>query len=149
MTKDMTKGPPMKLILLFCIPLLFGNLFQQLYNMVDTIVVGKYINVEALAAVGATGALQFVFIGFIIGLCLGLSIPIAQDFGAKNISSMKKSFTSSIYVSIFFCVFMTILTLTVTKPLLVLLNTPENIIEQSYDYIFIVFAGISSIILYN
>lgn len=149
MTKDMTKGSPIKLILLFCIPLLFGNLFQQLYNMVDTIVVGKYIGVEALAAVGATGALQFLFIGFVTGLCLGFSIPIAQDFGAKNISSMKKSFTSSIYLSVFFSILMTILTLTITKPLLVLLNTPENIIEQSYDYIFIIFAGISSIVLYN
>ena len=83
-TKDMTTGSPVKLILSFLIPMLFGLLFQQLYNMVDTIIVGKYLGVNALAAVGSTGSINFMIIGFCIGVCSGFAIPVAQKFGEKN-----------------------------------------------------------------
>ncbi|WP_321015813.1 MATE family efflux transporter, partial [Hungatella effluvii] len=83
-TKDMTTGSPMKLILSFLIPMLFGLLFQQLYNMVDTIIVGKYLGVNALAAVGSTGSINFMIIGFCVGVCSGFAIPVAQKFGEKN-----------------------------------------------------------------
>lgn len=89
MTKEMTTGKPYKLILSFALPMIFGNVFQQLYNMVDTIIVGKYVGVDALAAVGSTGAINFLVIGFALGICSGFSIPVAQSFGAGNHSQMR------------------------------------------------------------
>ena len=83
-TKDLTTGSPMKLILGFGIPLLFGMLFQQFYNMMDTIIVGKFLGVSALASVGATGSINFMIIGFCMGVCNGFAIPVAQRFGAKD-----------------------------------------------------------------
>ena len=83
MTRDMTEGRPLKLILGFAVPLLFGNLFQQFYNLVDTIIVGKFLGVKSLAAVGSTGSINFLIIGFCMGICNGFAIPIAQSFGAK------------------------------------------------------------------
>ena len=84
MTKDMTTGSPAKLILKFTIPLIFGNLFQQFYSMVDTIIVGRYLGKEALAGVGSTGSVNYMIIGFCIGACAGFSIPVAQRFGARH-----------------------------------------------------------------
>ena len=89
-TKDMTTGSPMKLILSFLIPMLFGLLFQQLYNMVDTIIVGKYLGVNALAAVGSTGSINFMIIGFCVGVCSGFAIPVAQKFGEKNEVALRR-----------------------------------------------------------
>ena len=91
MVRDMTKGSPMKLILGFSIPLLFGMLFQQFYNLVDTMIVGKTLGVEALAGVGATGSINFMIIGFCKGVCGGFAIPIAQQFeqaGIRNLENM-------------------------------------------------------------
>ena len=90
-TKDMTVGSPMKLILQFCIPLFFGMLFQQFYNMMDTIIVGKFLGVHALAAVGATGSINFMVIGFCMGVCNGFAIPVAQQFGAKDFHSLRNT----------------------------------------------------------
>ena len=90
MTKDMTQGSPMKLILGFSIPLLFGFLFQQFYNVVDTIIVGKFLGTENLAAVGATGSVNFLVIGFCMGICSGFSIPISHKFGAGDFSGLRR-----------------------------------------------------------
>ena len=90
MVKDMTKGNPMKIIIRFCLPLMLGNLFQQFYNMADTIIVGKFVGKTALSAVGSVGALNFLVIGSIIGLCTGFAIPIAQSFGAQNFKKLRK-----------------------------------------------------------
>lgn len=90
MEKDMTKGSPMKLILGFAVPLLLGLLFQQFYSMVDTIIVGHYLGVNALAAVGATGSVNFLIIGFCMGICNGFAIPIAQEFGAAHEVNLRK-----------------------------------------------------------
>ena len=81
MTKDMTVGSPMKLVLGFTVPLMFGNLFQQFYSMVDTVIVGRFLGTSALAAVGSTGSINFLIVGFCIGVCSGFSIPVAQSFG--------------------------------------------------------------------
>ena len=83
-SKDLTSGTPMKLILSFGLPLLFGFLFQQFYNMVDTIIVGQFLGVNALAAVGSTGSINFMFLGFCMGICNGFAIPVAQTYGAKD-----------------------------------------------------------------
>ena len=90
MEKDMTKGSPMRLILGFAVPLLLGLIFQQFYSMVDTIIVGHYLGVDALAAVGATGSVNFLIIGFCMGVCSGFAIPIAQEFGAKHEENLRR-----------------------------------------------------------
>ena len=82
MTKDLTSGNPFKIILLFTLPLMLGNLFQQFYSLADTIIVGRFVGVNALAAVGATGSVNYLILGFVIGMCNGFAIPIAQLFGA-------------------------------------------------------------------
>lgn len=89
MTKDMTNGKPIKLILGFAVPLLLGNLFQQFYNLVDTVIVGKVLGVNSLAAVGSTGSINFLIIGFCMGICNGFAIPVAQSFGAKNDKTLR------------------------------------------------------------
>lgn len=95
MTRDMTSGPPAKLIFLFGLPLLAGNILQQLYNFVDTIIVGRGISMEALAAVGVTGSLNFLVLGFLMGLSQGVSILVSQFFGAEDFASLRKSITMS------------------------------------------------------
>lgn len=149
MEKDMTKGSPMKLILGFAVPLLFGLLFQQFYSMVDTIIVGHYLGVDALAAVGATGSVNFLIIGFCMGVCNGFAIPIAQEFGAGHESSLHKYVANSVWLSVLFSVIMTIAVVLLCHPILQLMRTPDNIIDGSYAYIVIIFAGIPVVYLYN
>ena len=149
MTKDLTEGNSFSLIISFTIPLLFGYLFQQFYNVVDTIIVGKCLGVEALAAVGSTGAVNFLIIGFVMGLCTGFAIPVTQRFGAKDFSKMRKYISNTLYLCIAFSVLMAILTVIFCRPLLLLMQTPQNIVERAAQYIVIIFAGIPVIFLYN
>ena len=149
MTKDMTTGSPMKNIIRFCLPLMLGNLFQQLYNMADTIIVGRFVGKIALSAVGSVGALNFLIIGSVIGLCTGFAIPIAQRFGAQDIRSLKKYVANIIYTSAVLGVVFTVGAVLFTHPLLKLLNTPEEIYQEAYDYIVIIFAGIGATMFYN
>ena len=149
MEKDMTKGSPMKLILGFAVPLLFGLLFQQFYSMVDTIIVGHYLGVNALASVGATGSVNFLIIGFCMGVCNGFAIPIAQEFGAGNEKNLRKYVTNSVWLAVVFAVVMTITVVLLCRPILRLMRTPDNIIDGSYSYIVIIFLGIPVTYLYN
>ncbi|MBP3459091.1 MAG: MATE family efflux transporter [Lachnospiraceae bacterium] len=149
MTKDLTKGSPMKLILGFGVPLLFGLLFQQFYNMVDTIIVGRMLGVDALAAVGATGSVNFMILGFCIGLCNGFAIPIAQKFGAKDDHGLRKYVAGCAWVSVIFAIVITLIVVFLCRNILVWMRTPENIMEDAYAYIFIIFMGIPATILYN
>ncbi|MDE5866753.1 MAG: MATE family efflux transporter [Lachnospiraceae bacterium] len=149
MEKDMTNGSPMRLILEFAIPLLFGALFQQFYSMVDAIIVGRYLGVNALGAVGATGSVNFLIIGFCMGVCNGFAIPIAQEFGAGNERNLRKYVANSVWLSIIFAIVMTIAVVLLCRPILSLMRTPENIIDQSYSYIVIIFMGIPITYLYN
>lgn len=149
MEKDMTKGSPMKLILGFAVPLLFGLLFQQFYSMVDTIIVGHYLGVEALASVGATGSVNFLIIGFCMGVCNGFAIPIAQEFGAGNEKNLRKYVTNSVWLAVVFAIVMTITVVLLCRPILRLMRTPDNIIDGSYSYIVIIFLGIPVTYLYN
>ena len=110
MTKDMTTGSPMKLILGFSIPLFFGFLFQQFYNIVDTIIVGRFLGVDDLAAVGSTGSINFLIIGFCIGVCSGFSIPVSHKFGAGDYVGMRKMVANCTWLSGLFAVVMTVLT---------------------------------------
>ena len=123
----MTEGRPLKLILGFAVPLLFGNLFQQFYNLVDTIIVGKFLGVKSLAAVGSTGSINFLIIGFCMGICNDFAIPIAQSFGAKNEKTLRKYVANSTWLALFFAVVMTIATVLLCRPILRLMRTPEDL----------------------
>ena len=148
-TKDMTEGPPLKLILRFFIPMLFGLLFQQLYNMADTIIVGKFLGVKALAAVGSTGSINFMIIGFCLGVCSGFAIPVAQKFGEKNMKALRRFVANSGWLAAIFAVVMTFAVCIFCRDILVLMQTPEDIIEGAYSYIFVIFLGIPATYLYN
>lgn len=149
MVRDLTKGNPLKLLLGFCAPLLVGNLFQQFYNMVDSIIVGKFISKEALAAVGSTGSLNFLVIGFVLGVCSGFCIPIAQFFGEGDEDRVRGCVANAIYLSAAITVVLTTATMLGTRPLLELMQTPDDIIDDAYAYIVIIFAGIFATMLYN
>lgn len=149
MTKDMTSGSPMKLILGFSVPLLFGFLFQQFYNLVDTLIVGRFLGVDALAAVGSTGSLNFLIIGFCMGVCNGFAIPLAHKFGAGDYRGMRAFMMNAVYLAVVFSVVMTTLTVIFCRPILQLMQTPENIIDEAYSYIVIIFLGIPATYLYN
>lgn len=148
-TKDMTSGNPLKIILGFSIPLLLGMLFQQFYSMVDTIIVGKYLGVDSLAAVGSTGSINFMIIGFCMGVCNGFAIPVAQKFGAKDYKKLRKYVANSAYLSAAFSAVMTVVVCALCRNILVWMKTPSNIIDGAYDYIFVIFLGIPVIYLYN
>ena len=149
MTKDMTNGSPMKLILGFSIPLFFGFLFQQFYNIVDTIIVGRFLGVDDLAAVGSTGSINFLIIGFCVGVCSGFSIPVAHKFGAGDYVGMRKMVANCVWLSLAFAVVMTVFTTCFCRQILVMMKTPEDILEGAYAYIWVIFLGIPVIYLYN
>lgn len=148
-TRDLTTGSPMKLILGFATPLLFGFLFQQFYSVVDTVIVGQFLGVKALAGVGATGSLNFMIIGFCMGVCNGFAIPVAHKFGAKDFSGMRQVIANSVWLSGVFAVIMTAAVVALCKNILVWMNTPGDIFEYAYIYILIIFWGIPASYLYN
>lgn len=149
MTKDLTQGKPSKLILGFAVPMLVGMLFQQLYSMVDTIIVGKYLGKDALAAVGSTGSVNFLILGFAMGICSGFAIPIAHRFGAKDEEGLRKTVANSAILSAIISVIMAVVTALLCRQILEWMQTPENIIDDAYRYIVIIFAGIPAAFLYN
>ena len=149
MTKEMTSGSPAKLITMFSIPLLLGNLFQQFYSMVDTAIVGRYVGVKALAAVGATTSLSFLIIDFVLGLTAGFAVPIAQTFGAGDKDKMRHYTAMSIYLCIAITVVFTLVTVFLARPFLKIMGTPADIIDDAHTYIVIIFAGMAATILYN
>ncbi len=149
MVKDLTRGKPFPLILKFCLPLLAGNIFQQFYNLVDTIVVGKFVGTTALTAVGSVGSLNFLVIGTVLGFCQGLAIPIAQAFGGEDYPRMKKLMAHITYICVVLGLIVTGLTVALNNSILRLMNTPDDIFEYARDYITIIFWGIPATILYN
>lgn len=149
MELDMTKGKPLGLIVKFIIPIIIGNIFQQFYSMADTIIVGRYVGVDALAAVGATGSVMFLIFGFTQGLTTGFTVLTAQRFGAGDREGMKKSIGSAIVLSAIVTVVMTVLSMAGMDKLLHLMNTPEDIFDMTKSYIMIICAGIVWSVLYN
>jgi len=149
MVKDLTKGKPLYLIITFAIPFLFGNLFQQLYNMVDGAIVGQAIGVEALGAVGSTDSITFLIIGFTSGICSGFAIPIAQYFGAGDYKSMRKAIVNSLILTLIISLILTALTELLIDKLLVLMNTPEATYDMVAIYIKTILAGLLGTMFYN
>lgn len=148
-TKDLTVGDPFKLILSFSIPIFFGILFQQFYNVMDTMIVGKTLGVDALAAVGATGSVMFMILGFCTGVASGFAIPIAQRFGARDEHGMKKAIANSLWLSLFFSIVITVAVSLLCHQILQWMNTPSNIVKDSYQYLIIIFIGIPITFFYN
>ena len=149
MTKDMTQGSPLKLILAFAVPLMLGSLFQQFYNLADTIIVGRFVGVEALAAVGSVGGLNYLVLGFVNGIACGFSIPISWTFGAKDYKEMRCYTANTVWLSVAFAVVLTVVTVALTRAVLVWTNTPANIIDIADIYIRTIFWGIPFTLLYN
>ena len=149
MELDMTKGSPVKLITRFIIPIIIGNIFQQLYSMVDTIIVGRFLGVDALAAVGATGSIIFLILGFTQGLTTGFTVKTAQRFGARDYEGMKQSIASAGILAAIVTIFMTFISITCMPWLLRIMNTPEDILEMSKQYILVICAGMCCCVLYN
>ncbi len=149
MTNDLTRGNPVKLILFFTIPYLIGNVFQLLYNAADTFIVGRTLGVNALAAVGATGGLVWFAMGFVQGVCTGFSVITAQCFGSGDKENLKKSFSMSIILSVILAAIITLGCTLCARLLLELINTPPEIIDVSYLYMFILFAGLPATTMYN
>lgn len=147
--RDLTKGSPAKLILMFTVPLLIGNVFQQFYNMVDMIIVGQTLGKNALAAVGATGSLTFLILGFAQGLTAGLTIITAQRYGAKDYRGLKKSFAASVVISLVVTIALTVLSLVFIRPMLQLMQTPVEIIDQAQTFISIILLGIFASMSFN
>ena len=129
MTKDMTQGSPLKLLLAFAVPLMLGSLFQQFYNLADTIIVGRFVGVEALAAVGSVGGLNYLVLGFVNGIACGFSIPISWTFGAHDHHEMRRYTANTVWLSIAFATVLTIVTVAMTRLVLVWTNTPADIID--------------------
>lgn len=149
MTKSMTEGSPVRLILGFALPLLAGNLFQQMYNLVDAAIVGRFLGDEKLAAVGASSSVQFMVLGFCIGICCGFGIPVAQRFGAKEYGKMCRYIFNGAILTAFFGVVLTAFCAWQCHGVLYLLSTPEVIYPDAYQYLLIIFLGIPFTLLYN
>lgn len=148
-TMDMTTGKPIKMIIAFAIPLMIGNLFQQLYNMVDTMVVGRFVGTNALAAVGATSPVVQLLIGLIIGLTGGLSLVIAQKIGANDKKNTQKSIINGFYLTLIISTIILFLGLVFSRFLFELINTSPNIIDDALLYSYILFIGVFSTAIYN
>lgn len=147
--KDMTTGSPARLIASFALPLMLGNIFQQLYAMVDTIVVGQGVGVEALASLGAADWPNWMVLGIIIGFTQGCSLLSAQRFGAADSEGLRKSISHSLMLCVLIAVVFTVLSLFCIRPLLMLLDTPENIVEGAATYLTISFSCIAAVMAYN
>lgn len=149
MTKDMTTGSPLRMILLFSVPVLLGNIFQQFYNMVDTIIVGQYLGEDALAAVGSTGCLMFLVLGFANGIAQGFGVMVSHAFGAKDFKLLKHYVALSLILTAIVSLLLTIPTVAASRQFLILMKTPDNILGLADSYIKVIFAGILLTMSYN
>lgn len=147
--KDLTNGPAMRLILSFMLPLLFGLLFQQFYSMVDTVVVGKFLGVQALAGVGSTGSVCFLVLGLCNGVCAGFAIPVALKFGQRDYEGLRRFVGNMLWLGVAFAVTVTLATTLLCRQILVWTRTPDDAFAYAYDYIFLIFLGIPATMLYN
>lgn len=148
-TNDMTVGSPVRLILQFMIPVFLGNVFQQLYNIADSIVAGQFLGVNALAAIGSVGSLMFFVTGWINGMTSGFAVLVSQWFGAKRYDRMRHYVAMSVYLSVAIALLMTLGLSIANEPILRLMNSPENLMPDVKAYMGIIYAGILITVMYN
>ena len=149
MQTDMTMGKPFKMILNFTIPVFIGNIFQQFYSMVDAIIVGKFVGTKGLAAVGATGTITFLILGFLMGLTAGFTVLTSQKFGAGKMDEMRQTVGNAAVLSAIVSAVMTAVSMIGMRSLLVFMHTPADIFDDAYAYIMIICGGIFAQVLYN
>ncbi|MEI0602714.1 MATE family efflux transporter [Brachyspira alvinipulli] len=149
MTKDMTVGSPFKTIIHFSVPMLIGGIFQQFYNITDTIIIGRFVGSRALASIGASSSTMFLFLSFAIGFTNAFSIVMGQFFGAKNETMLKRTFLNSIYVTLFSSLILLMFGLFFSRPLMILLQTPSDIIDNSVLYLKICIGLSAGQLIYN
>lgn len=149
MQTDMTMGKPFKMILDFTIPVFIGNIFQQFYSMVDAIIVGKFVGTKGLAAVGATGTITFLILGFLMGLTAGFTVLTSQKFGAGKMEEMRQTVGNAAVLSAIVSAIMTAVSMLGMRALLVFMHTPADIFDDAYTYIMIICGGIFAQVLYN
>ena len=147
--KDMTSGSPLKLIVTFALPLMVGNVFQQLYTVVDTMVVGRALGVDALAALGATDWMYWMWLGMIQGVAQGFGILMAREFGAKRMESLRNVAGSSASLAFLSALLLLLVGQVAARPVLMLLNTPVEILNWATLYLRIMFLGIPIVMAYN
>lgn len=145
--KDLTEGEPAKLIFYFTLPLLAGNVFQQLFGFVDTLIVGRFLGVEALAAVGCTGSLMFLMLGFVMGMTSGFSIFTGQRFGAKDYAGIRYSVVVCMTLSIIATIILSAIGVIYCRELLILMQTPPEILDGAYDFIVIIYGGVGGFVI--
>jgi len=148
-TQDLTKGSIVKAIILFSVPLLIGNLFQQLYNAIDSYVVGNYVGKVALAAVGASTPIINMLIGFFMGISTGAGVVIAQFFGAGDLSKMKKAIHNSIALTLVIGVVLTVIGLVFNDPILKAIGVPSDVFSEASTYLSIYFWSLIFVMIYN
>ncbi|MBR5126939.1 MAG: MATE family efflux transporter [Roseburia sp.] len=148
-TLDMTTGNPLPLLIKFSIPLVLGSIFQQLYSFVDTAIVGRCISVQALSAVGVTGALNFLVLGLTMGCAMGFGIPISQSVGAGNKEDISRYFWNGLYLCLGIGLVISIGVSIFVEPLLVMMNTPAELLDMAVSYLRIIFMGQITTVLYN
>ena len=146
---DMTQGNPLPILVRFAIPLILGSLFQQLYSFVDTAIVGRCIGAEALTAVGVTGSLNFLVLGFTMGSAMGFCIPISQAVGAGDADEVSRNFWNGLYLSIGIGLVISIGVSFFTRPLLAMMKTPASLLDMAVQYLTIIFVGQITTVLYN
>ena len=149
MTTSMIKGNPLKLMLQFAFPLLLGNLLQQTYNIIDAAIVGQILGAKALASVGASSSIQFLVLGFCMGSCTGFGVPVAKYFGAEKIEKMRDYIFNGTVLCAGIAVILTALCSVLCPQILHILSVPEDIYDNAYSYLLIIFLGIPFTILYN
>ena len=148
-SREMTAGPALPLIFNFTMPLLLGNLLQQTYSLVDAAIVGKFLGINALAAVGASSSVIFLILGFCNGCSCGFGIPVAQKFGARDYVMMRRYVAVSLQLSLVMSVMIALITSIYCADILRIMRTPENIFEGAYAYLLVTFIGVPCTFLYN
>ncbi len=149
MARNMTEGKPSSHIIAFALPMLMGSVFQQMYNVVDSIIVGKFVGPNALAAIGTATAPMILFISLLIGMGVGISVIISQFYGANELDSLKRAISTTVIFAAVMVVVITVSALFLTRPLLVMMNTPPEILQDSMDYLYVIFGGLVFMVIYN
>ena len=147
-TIDMTQGKPSKLLVSFALPVLIGNLFQQLYTLVDRVIVGQFVGANAFSTVGATNALSMMFMSMCMGTAIGTGVVVSQYFGAKDEENTAKAIMNGAYVNVIVAVIMTIIALLATRPILILLNTPVTLMDDASAYMMVFMGGLLAVAAY-
>lgn len=149
MVNDMTTGSSARKIFFFSLPLLIGTVFQQVYNLADSAIVGKILGTNPFAAVGLTGSITFFVLGLVFGSCSGFAIPVAQDFGAKNEAGVRRCVANIVWIGVVFAILMTAITVPLTKQILIWMDVPEELMSYAYDYLVWIFVGLGAQMMYN